>query len=381
VPRSRNLLAIAALPLAALPAVGGVAGSQPPDAAGGSAFESMLATMPAAVLKADGALVSYVDMTLIWAGLGVGDGPQERIDNVGRLNEVGPWWTTGPQVFSPYDMQLDEARAEVGFSTFEIDRELAVLAPPRHVIVVETSVPADTITAAVESDPLWSADLRQESGPAGPYWSWGGEDFDIDPARQSPLHSLGRGGQLALIGDAPATVLRTLATDDMAAAQQTIVGDAPSVLDEGVLADTLAAVGDETVVQAMGVPQPTLLDPAAVLLGSNVTPEQVEEVLAQVAGVGPYLGLLVAEVADGDSTRTEILLAHPSPGAAADNVAAVEAHLSEGIDMSTQTPVSELLPGATVAAEGSVVRVTFSGPDAYRIALTMLQQRALLPIG
>jgi len=360
---------------ATLPFAAGTSPASQPGEAAGSGFEQLLGQLPAAALDADGAMLMYVDMTVVWDRLGVRDDPDERLDNLGRTGLVESW-SFVPQMFDAYVAQVDEARAEVGFSALEIDREVAVLAPPRRVVIAATTVPASDVVAAIESDPVWSPDLEEAVTESGRYWHWGGEDFEIHADRRSPLRPLGRGGQLAILDEEPATVIRTIAARDMAATQQAAAGAVPSALDTGPLADALATFHGATVVQAIGVTEPGGGPPP------NVTREQLEQLLADESSfVLPYTGLLVAELTDGESFWVEALLVHPAPQVAAANAERVITFLRDGTDMVSRRPIAELLPAATVDGSGTVVRVTVDDPAAFRVLVQMLQQRALFPVG
>ena len=160
------LLPPVALATALLAATGAASVPTEPDGGGLTPFEQSLDRVPASALDAEGAM-----RDVRRHGPRVGPGRTrhrsgERLDRIGALVEL-PTWTQTPQLFGPYAAQVDEARAEVGFSMFEIEREIAVLAPPRNITIAETSVTSDDVTAAVESDPLWSADLTTVESAGG----------------------------------------------------------------------------------------------------------------------------------------------------------------------------------------------------------------------
>lgn len=316
----------------------GFAGATTP-AAPASAFAGQLARMPAAVFDvaadADTPTLTYVDMELVWERLGVGADPAERLAALGRTAEATTW-SQPPVLFQESALDVDGARAEVGFSMLEIGRELAVLAPPNRTVVADVAVSGAAIEQAVTTDPLWSPDLRVVPTADGDYYAWGDEDFAIDPARRSPLRPLGQGGQLAVLGELsePVTVVRTLAVADMEAALATAAGHAPSAADAGPFAAADEALAGVTVVQAIGV-----------------------------TATAPYLGLLVVEVADDAGPRAEVLLLHATADEAAANA----------------PMVADALPDAAVTVDGTVVAARVDGVEAYRTLVQMLMRRELLP--
>jgi hypothetical protein len=370
------LLTPVALATALLTATGTASVPTDPDEAL-TPFEQSLDKMPAMALETEGAMMVYVDMDLAWGRAGIGIDPAERLDRVGALVEP-PTWTQTPQLFGPYAAQVDEARSEVGFTMFQIEREIAVLAPPNNIMIAETSVTADDVTAAVASDPLWSADLGTVESAGGPYFTWGDDPAAPHVDRISPMRPLGQGGQLAVIADdAGSTVVRTLEPADMEAVLTTAAGTSSSLLDTDFFGAALAALGKGAVLQTIGVPQPQLFDPAVVVLGT----EAIEELLQDVVLVPAYDGLLIAELYDGGVSQTELLFVYGDAANAEASAPAFERALAEGVNTTTMEPLSEIFPGASVSTDGPVVVVTLPSEGAYRIAQRMLFERALFPAG
>jgi hypothetical protein len=338
-------------------------------------FEQSLDRIPASALEADGAIVTYVDMDLAWNRAGIGSDPNERLGGVSALFQPSTWTQT-PQLFGQSAMLVDEARAEVGFTTFEIEREIAVLAPPRNITIAETSVSSDDVDAAVESDPLWASELTSVETPAGAYYQWGDDPTAPNVDRISPMRPLGQGGQLAVIADdAGSIVMRTLEDADTVLA--TIAGATDSLLDTDFFAAAVAALGKGAVLQAMGVPQPQPYDPAVVVLGT----EAIEELLQDVVLVPAYDGLLIAELYDGGHSQTKLLFVYGDEASAGESAPIFEQALAEGVETTTMKPLSDVFPGASVSTDGAVVVVTLPSEGAYRIAQRMLFERALFPAG
>ena len=212
--------------LAIVPVVASTATTEPPSTAVADAspgLAEMVAMVPATSFELGSrAQLYYVDMSLAWERIGAGADPAERAEHIGELPVVETF-SMGPQLFGTYGAMFDEARAEIGFTLVEIERELAVLSPPNDLFIDATSVSADVITGAMEADAMWSPDLTTVETDHGPYFSWG-DGTEPNPERISPLHPLGRGGQLAVLGDGAATTIRTFDSADMEAVLETSAG-------------------------------------------------------------------------------------------------------------------------------------------------------------
>jgi hypothetical protein len=343
--------------------------SEPPTTSTG--FTDLLTMVPADALSADGVIITYTDMTLLWDRVGAGPDEASRLDALGEL-AVRETFGIPPQLFDNRLAQVDEARAEVGFSALEIVRELAVMAPPRNIFIDVTSVPPDSIDAAIESNPLWAdRAMRVESGH-GQYVDWG-DGQEIDPAAISPFRPLGQAGQLAILGD-PATAVRTLDAADAEAVLATAAGAGESALTSDVLGPIDEVLADEVVMQAMIQPGPTLFAPPL-----SASAEQIAAIMEQTVLVQPYLGIGVVEIADGDGSRTEVILVNPDENSAVASAVTVEETLASGIDTATQQPLADVLPGASVTVDGVTVRVVLPEPGSFALAIQMLQRRALFP--
>lgn len=338
-------------------------------------FEQSLDRLPSSALDGDGAALYYVDLELAWERAGVGAEVEQRVDRMGALIDIATWTQT-PFLFGQYSAQLDEARSEVGFTMFDIDREISVQSPPHNIAIAEVRVSPDDVAAAVQSDPLWSSELTMVEHPDGGYFQWGDDPMATQLELRSPMRPLGQGGQLALIGsDSDATVVRTIDPADMEAVLSTAVDTEDSLLDDDFATAAVAAIGDGDVLQVMATDEAIRFDPAALLL----TPEAIEQILAETVFIQPYDGLMIVDLYDGTDTRTEVLLVYSDAEDADANAALVEQALSENVDVVTQEPLSELLPGAEVTTDGPVVVVTLPFEGAYPRAQRMLVQRSLFP--
>jgi hypothetical protein len=355
----------------------------PPDTTGAddtelTPFEQSLDRVPASALAAaETAVVYYIDMELAWQRAGAGTDVDERLEQIGSLAEL-PTWTQIPQLFGPFFAQLDEARAEVGFTMFDVDREITVEAPPHNVTIAETRVEPEEIAAALESDPLWSSELSMVEHADGGYFQWGDDPTAPDPDLRSPMRPLGQGGQLALVGsDADATVVRTVDAADMEAVLSTLAGHSDSLMDSDLFAAALPALVDREVVQLMAIDEAFIFDP--VWLGLD--PEQFEALLAEMVLLEPYDGVVIAEQYDGAEYETKVLLVHGDEADAETNAVLAEQALADSVDPVRQEALADVLPGAMVSVVGSVVVVTLPFEGAYPIAQQMLTQRSLFPAG
>ena len=332
-------------------------------------FEQLLDRVPATALDSDGAMLLYVDMDLAWQRAGVGEAEAERLERIGALADRTTW-TQGPQLFAASSRLVAEARAEVGFTMFDIEREVAVLAPPHDLMIADTDVTPDDIATVVELDPMWSAELELVDTPYGAYFQWGTDPAAVHADRISPLRPLGQGGQLTLLGgDTAATVARTIDAADAEAILSTAAGATDSLLDAAPAAAAVVAVaddGDSEVLQ---------------LIASAALAFATESVPADIVLLQPYDSIVIVDLYAGAQTTTKVLLVHADEAAAAANAALAERAIAEGVDPLVRVPLAELLPGAGVSVDGSVVVVTLPFEGAYQQAQRMLIERTLFPSG
>jgi hypothetical protein len=360
---------IAALPFAALAAPADALASSipvPPPAS----FGELVAMMPADAVSADGATITYTDMTLLWERIGATD-EAARLDSFGEL-AVRETFGITPQLFDDRFAQVDESEAEVGFNVTHIERELAVIAPPRRIVIDVTSVSPGTIDAAIESNPVWAERVTRVDTDHGSYVDWG-DGTEIDPTATSPFRPLGQAGQFAMVGD-PATTVRTI----VAADAEAVLATAAGASDSAMTTDFLGAIGEvlahEVVMQAMIQPGATPFAPPI-----DVSPELIEALLDDAVLVQPYLGIAVVEIADDDGSRTDVILVYPDEASAGTSAPFVEEALASGLDVGTQQPLADLLPGASVTVDGVTVRVGLPEPGSFAQAIQMLQRRSLFP--
>jgi hypothetical protein len=163
----------------------------------------------------------------------------------------------------------------------------------------------------------------------------------------------------------------------MTAVLSTLAGRSDSLLQTEFFAAVRDVLGEVDVIQATAVDEPVGFDPAALML----TPEAIEAMLADTVLLQPYEGIVIADVDDGEQPHTKVFLVHADEAAAETNADLVEQALAEGIDVTTQQPIAEELPGAEVTTAGPVVVVNLPFEGAYPKAVRMLVQRSLFPTG
>lgn len=341
-------------------------------------FAEMLASVPAGVLAMDGSVITYVDMDLIWQRVGIGADPAERaaFEPLGSL----------PLVVQPELIQYggfnraDELRQEIGFDGYEIRRAVNAGVPPREFEIVEAAVGDAAVLDAIQTDPEWSADLREVDSDSGRYFQWTDDPVAIDPARRTVLRQLGQGGALAIIAADPARLVRANDPAVVEAALATTNGATASAIDDPALGSAFDSLGSVEVTQAMMLPRATLFDPIGALGGPIVTDPgaALETARKQSVLVEPYLGLMIVEIVDGESVRTEILMIHLDTDGAEGNVDRVEAHVTTATLVAGED-ASELFEGAEVEADGSIVRVVVPGEDSFGRMIRLATQQALLP--
>lgn len=366
----RVLVSSIVLAAVALAACGGDDGG-----GGDGGLAELMDGVPAAALESeDDPTLYYVDMDLVWARLDLAEASaDERLENLGRLGQAETFTIT-PQLFGNMAAMVDEARDEVGFAVTEIEREITVDALPMSLTIAEATTPEADIVAALETDPIWSDRLQEVGDGEGAYFDWteGDDELATDFERISPMRELGAGGQLAVDGDDDGSVvIRTTTSAQMEAALD--ADDGPSAADEGDLAVALEALSDGEVVQAVGFTEPLRLGAV-----DRMTEEQMEAAMEEAMLLDPYSAILLAELVDGDDTRSELLLVHDSEDAAAANVDIVADYVLDGTSMATRQPVSGIFPGAEVTQDGPVVRITMEGDGAFGRPFQGIFQRDIL---
>ena len=348
----------------------------PAGGGGGTAFASALAELPATMLSADGAVLYYTDRALGWERLGVGRDTAERLDAIGRTFEVATY-SQPPVLFAPRPRSRPQSRGDRFHRARHRARGVRARATAagrrrRH----DGHARRRSHRAHDRPGVVRRADRGRRCD--GAFYSWGGDDTEVHVDRRSPLRPLGQSGHLAVGGTDQATVVQTLTADDMQAALAAADGSAAERARHRSVrrGDAMLDDADGTVLQAIGVPGTTLFMPPL-----DASADTIEQLLASLPQLVPYVSILVVEVVDPDGNpRTEIEVTHSDDASAAANAEAMAAWLADGTDSVSGRPLAELLPGATVEAVGPVIRVVVDGPGHYPTATDMLLNRALFPV-
>lgn len=320
----------------------------------------MLADVPATAVEGELPMLSYVDMDLVWASLGVADDADDEARMAAFTSApANGRFIVPPRLFDQQWLNVDRAREEIGFDALAIRRELAVDAPPSELRLVDVAVDAATIETAIAADPMWSDLLRTVEHDAGTYVDWtpdGEPERELAPdfTRITPMRPLGIGGQLAVSGDGDE--VRVVRTKEAALMEAVLAGDeGASAAERGPFAGADEAIEGD-VLQVVGVGAPISGLPA------NLSPAQRAQLEEQLVFVGPYESILLVELVEEGGPQVEVLLLHADEAAAAANEAAVRELAATGTTLSGR-PAADLLPGATVTVDGAVVRVTTDGGD------------------
>jgi hypothetical protein len=221
---------------AALVALAGACGGDD-DGGGGdrSPLMAVLSAIPDTPETA--AYVSFADLEEYFDALGVGSPPAgasndemndwltgvaeaERSGDYGRL-------VSGSQFAIDAFREPEAFRAEIGLDPADVGQSAETGEPPGTLHVLRGGFDAGDIDDAVHGDSGFS-DLLEEAEHGGvSYYAWG-EDFEQDFSRNSPVHTLGRGGRLALTDG---LLFWCFGTEALTGAIDAMTGEAPSLAD------------------------------------------------------------------------------------------------------------------------------------------------------
>lgn len=352
------------------------------DEGGGDVFEQLVDRVPASALSNPAATLQYVDMELVWQRLGVGDDTAERLDNIQRTFEAA----VGLRLFDGrHLLEVEEARAEVGFDITAVEQEIAVeLALNENLRIARVAADRNGVLSALDADPLWSSHLETVQGDAGEYFDWsnGGDDNLPDGSRMTPMRPLGVAGQLAVesAGDG-ALVTRTEVPAVMESTLATAAGEEPSIAEDGLLspAINLLGEGDGDVLQAVGMEGPIYFSRPPPF-ADDAEQNRVEQLVAAQPTIERYVSVLAVEVVDGDLDRRELLVVHRDEESAKANAPAIAEQFATGVSFETGRPLSESLATQSVEQEGVVVRVLLADHVKFGALVQALQRRDVLTV-
>ncbi len=334
------------------------AASAPASAPTADVAVELMRRAPAALL-AEGATLAYVDLAAAFEEAGMADGTaQQRVEAL-----VGPLLRAGlnvPMLFGDDQLDVPGALADVGFSIVDIAQELAVGSPPHTAMLDAVNVPPGAIDTAVHADPVWSARLTASVDHGVTVYDWG-EQLDI--TARTPLHSLGRGGQLAVEPNgAGSMVARTFQATSMAAVRATAAEQ--SVAQRGPFVDAIRRLPSGRLLQAFGVVAPST---------GRRMPMPINATLPDAgptSSAAPPVSVLAAESVDH---ATRLLVTYADDATAAAAVATWQAWFDSGTSHVSRQPIASLFAGATITSDGPVVIVDVTGERAF----TRLDQMVL----
>lgn len=308
--------------------------------------------VPASALTT-GSTLSYVDLAAVFQRAGVLDGSeQQQTDAI--VSALSEFDLAAPQLFGNRQFQFDEARREVGFTLLDIAQEVTLGSPPNLVTAAAVRhVSPASIDAAVHADPTWSDLLTTVTVDGVSFYDWGDK---LDIKRRTPMRPIGAGGQLLVdagAADGDSVIVRTSRRPMM---------------------ESALAVDPEASVWASG-PLASVWDhlPPGALVGAFGSISQLSP------GAAPTPALAVLTL-DGADVHAELLIPFESGAKAESAAAVIKAWLTEGKSFTTRGPIADLLPGATVSVDGTVVRLASPAPRAFGRFRDILVVRDLPPL-
>lgn len=275
--------------------------------------------------------------------------------------ETGDWMlrNTGavldgdvPPVFVPIPQQLTtpfaplDYAAVAGWSVLDVGTFAAIDAPPQWFLVVGDDFADDDL----------SADLVEVGD--GIVTDRDGEDGAADLAGDRVLDQLGRPVRLGVEDGHIALSVSTPAVEEWLAGSEETLADDPALAPVG------SALDDAGVVSAfLSTADPAGLNPA-VMLGERATPEQIEQMIAELSDVAltqPYdaVGMGWAASEAGEPVVT-LALHFLDDDAATDATTRLSSVFADGVSLVDRRPLAERFEVLDVVSEGSVAVVTLT---------------------
>jgi hypothetical protein len=338
----------------------------------GYSVKGALAELPAGAHD-DGSLISTGDLAAATELLGL-DRP-EQADGESVVRWLGPLTTTsgedgrfGP-LFVPlgevFNVQrLNEVAAydeALGWSVIDVDAFVEYSAPPNLFAVVAGDL----------DDATLSSDLDEVSEGVVTYGD--GDDLEQNLEAPNPVDPLGRPIRLAQDGD------RIAASFSTPMVEEWVAGADETLADDEALASVAEALDEADVVAAVLTAAQGGIDP---LVGGELSPEQLEAVMAQVEEQVPPAPFDVVGIgwgADEGEAAIEVAYHFSSADDASEAVGSFERLYGEGTSLVTNEPISDQLTLDDVTADGEVVAVSLTLPDDSRpqVIYDMLFRRDL----
>lgn len=339
-------------------------GAASDDTAGGGAgtdstwLTDLLARVPDSETTRRQVIANDFDLAAEGAGIDrPDDGASE--EEVARsrillMNEV-----PGPQTFptastgamsSPYPQA---SREEVGFTFEDISRDLFAGEAPEQIEVLQGGIDAETVEAAVTSDPTWSDELDRAEANGTEYYTWL-DDGEVRLELRSPLRQIGNSLRLAVVDDT-ALVTRTTALMEAALGDGATLGDDPVFT---AVATTLQDEGAHSVFLTDAPPTAS----ASRLEGipTDVPAEAAEELLAGAEGFDPARVIGTGTgYRDGKQTFIEVI-AYDDDGTAQVNADRLETLVNEGESLVNRQRWADALDIDSIEVQDGLIVAVFT---------------------
>lgn len=316
---------------------------------GGGSLTELLSAIPDT--PATAGYVSYADLDAYYGALGVGSPPREAsegdwdewLGELGQAENSGDYarLVAGPQFAIDALREQAAFRAEIGLDPATVKQALESGTPPETYTVLRGDFNPGDVANAVRSDENFNDLLQEEAYGGVSYYAWG-EDFEQDPARNSPVHSLGRGGRLALDGDLLYWCFWTDGITGMIDAQ---AGTAPSLADRADFASMAAGLDGRNVYSVQ-----LFTGDAAILTFDE--PVEPVPVVAVASGAGT----------DDEGPFLVLMMTHENPADAAANVATIEDAFANGRDIDGN-PWSAQIDSVDASSDGTLSIAVLRGPN------------------
>ncbi|MDZ5619241.1 hypothetical protein SFC88_00295 [Nocardioides sp. HM23] len=269
-----------------------------------------------------------------------------------------------PDALVPFDASPSEMDAQVGWSVVDVDSFAALTQPPEDFLVVSGAFDEDTLDEDLsEVDDDIVTDVV-------------GEDHELNVEEPTAFSRIGAPTRLAeddgrIAASSTTGAVRDWLNGDESLADDAGYGDVARALDEhDVYAAVLSAV------------QPGI-DAAALILGGQVSAEELEALIEQLEDQLPeasYDTVGIGWTTDDDAPLVATAYHFDSEDAAKDSVDALRELYESSTSAQSQRPFSDYLEVEGVETEGSVVVVTSRPAEgaAIHFAYQALVSRDLL---
>jgi len=270
------------------------------------------------------------------------------VTGVGRDGTTSQVFVPLADLVNPTRAGEDRLKAVLGFDLDAVDSFVNQSTPPNDFVVV---------SGADLSPDLLSDDLVDQDGVLTDVE---GEDLAINPQQlDDALSPLGRPTRIRAEEGAVVLSSTTPAVKDWR-------GDGETLADNESLAAVASALDDAGVYSAVVTEAVSGSDPAAEVLGPNVTPEQLEAVRKQIEGTipqQPYDAVGIGWAVEDGEARVHVAYHFADDDAASSGLETLEQAWSEGMAVQSRRPMSDYVTVADSATDGPVATITLSMVD------------------